>query len=142
MIPAFDEGTGNLPPGEHEATWPEVIQRYGWNKRRRLLLQGLRRMLLNLRYAGCTFFLLDGSFVTAKEEPGDFDACCDVSEINVEKLHPVLFSTREEMKAEFGGEVFVDGFPAKDDCPFREFFQKDRDDNPKGIIRIKLETVI
>ena len=36
-IPPFDE-SGNLPEGVHEATWDEIVDRYGTNDRRRELL--------------------------------------------------------------------------------------------------------
>lgn len=39
VIPDFDE-SGNLPPGIHEATWEEVVERYGGNTLRKRLLQG------------------------------------------------------------------------------------------------------
>jgi hypothetical protein len=29
MIPAFSANTGNLPPGEHPATWEEIVERFG-----------------------------------------------------------------------------------------------------------------
>jgi hypothetical protein len=41
--------------------------------RRRTLLAGLREALGALREAGCRTVYLDGSFVTAKEAPEDFD---------------------------------------------------------------------
>jgi hypothetical protein len=47
VLPPFDPDTGRLPVGVHEATWDEVVDRFGWNPRRRQLL----------------------------DEPADFDAC-------------------------------------------------------------------
>ena len=29
MLPPFDPITGRLPPGEHEAAWDEVVDRFG-----------------------------------------------------------------------------------------------------------------
>jgi hypothetical protein len=40
-IPPFDPVTGLWPPGEHHAGWAEVRERFGWNLRRRRLLDGL-----------------------------------------------------------------------------------------------------
>jgi hypothetical protein len=141
MIPDFDATTGYLPPGEHEANWDEVIQRFGWNVQRKRILSGLRRAAVNLRDAGCVFFLLDGSFVTAKEWPVDFDACCDFSGMDPLKIDPRLMSGKDVMKAEFMGEVHPEHWVAGGGYTFREFFQTDRDDRPKGIIRLDLETV-
>ena len=33
-IPPFDQESGLLPPGEHEAGWEEIQARLGWNARR------------------------------------------------------------------------------------------------------------
>lgn len=54
MIPAFEPGTGRLPQGEHEATWDEICDRFGWNPRRQQLLAGLAEGLFILAEAGCT----------------------------------------------------------------------------------------
>jgi len=74
-MPPFDPTTGLLPPGLHEASWEEIVDRYGGTPRRRTLLAGLRSGIDALRRAGCRRVYIDGSFITAKEEPGDFDAC-------------------------------------------------------------------
>lgn len=74
MLPSFDE-RGNLPPGIHSATWDEIVERYATTDRRTELLDGLHEAVQSLRTAGCTRVYLDGSFVTQKEVPGDFDAC-------------------------------------------------------------------
>lgn len=82
MIPQFDIQTGNLPPGEHEATWEEFVDRFGWNVRRRQLLDGIAESLDLFAAAGCGRVWLNGSFVTTKEEPGDFDAVWDPDDVD------------------------------------------------------------
>lgn len=74
MLPPFDDA-GLLPPGIHKAAWREVVVRFGTTRHRRKLLGGLKRALKTLRAAGCRRVYIDGSFVTAKSKPGDFDAC-------------------------------------------------------------------
>ncbi|HEU0178347.1 MAG TPA: hypothetical protein VFV58_29130 [Blastocatellia bacterium] len=74
MIPNFDEA-GNLPCGVHWASWREFDKRFGVNRRRRKLLKGLQLALASLRAAGCRIVYIDGSFVTTKKMPNDFDAC-------------------------------------------------------------------
>jgi len=49
----FSSHTGNLPPGIHEATWDELVQRYGYTAQRGGLLSGLRAALESLARAGC-----------------------------------------------------------------------------------------
>jgi hypothetical protein len=98
-------------------------------------------MAKSLADAGCSFFLVDGSFVTDKDSPGDYDACCDFSGINARIVDLKLFGTPEEIKAEFYGELFPEHYMADDEYTFREFFQTDRDDIPKGVIRLDLKTL-
>ncbi|NTA18888.1 DUF6932 family protein [Agrobacterium tumefaciens] len=143
MIPAFDQMTGYLPPGEHHATWNEVAASFGWNAPRQRLLGGLRRAAISLREAGCTFFLLDGSFVTAKELPGDYDACCDYRGMNPLAIDPIFLSNGATMKAEFLGEIYPETRSSGSGIySMREFFQTDRDDVPKGVVILDLNTVL
>ncbi|MHB8319159.1 MAG: DUF6932 family protein [Acidimicrobiales bacterium] len=44
--------TGRLPPGEHEAEWDEVVNRFGRNRRHRQLLDGLAEFFQNERDTG------------------------------------------------------------------------------------------
>ncbi|MBM3477068.1 MAG: hypothetical protein FJX75_27690 [Armatimonadetes bacterium] len=73
MIPPFNE-FGELPPGVHEATFAEVVRRFGHNDRRRMLLACLSYALKQLSAAGAECVYVGGSFVTAREYPGDIDA--------------------------------------------------------------------
>jgi hypothetical protein len=142
VIPAFDAG-GNLPPGIHPTTWDEVVTRYAINTRRRELADGLLDALRSLKHAGCQTAYLDGSFVTAKELPGDFDACWEVAGVNAGRLDRVLldFSDRRAaQKARYGGELFPAETAAEPaGTTFLDYFQRDRDTGqPKGIIAIDL----
>lgn len=143
MIPGFNETSGNLPPGIHEATWEEMVTRYGTTPRRLYLLAGLKQALEALKVAGCRRVYIDGSFVTAKDDPADFDACWDVAAVNAEALDPVLLdfrARRAAQKARFGGELFLAHLPADPmGTSFLDFFQRDRHSGePKGIIAIDL----
>jgi hypothetical protein len=103
------------------------------------LLSGLRKALGTLHLAGCETVYLDGSFVTSKHQPRDFDACWDLSGVDVQRLDPVLldFSNgRAAQKARFGGELFpVQIANESTGRTFLEFFQIDKQTgDPKGII--------
>jgi hypothetical protein len=66
---------GYLPAGCHSATEEEVASRFGrGSARRRALMRRVREWLLLARAVGARRFVLDGSFVTEKQEPGDLDA--------------------------------------------------------------------
>ena len=142
MIPTFD-AAGRLPPGIHGATWDEIQARFGWTPRRRRLLRGLHRGILALQSAGCSRLYLDGSFVTDKPEPGDFDACWDPVGVRAALLDPVLLDLqwpRQAQKRRFSGEFFLANVPAEPaGTLFLDFFQKDKvDGKPKGIIALDL----
>jgi hypothetical protein len=85
-LPPFELASGLLPAGEHSASWGEVLERFGWNLVRRRLLDGLAEGLSILADAGCTRVWLNGSFVTAKEEPGDFDAVWSAVGVDAARL--------------------------------------------------------
>ena len=87
--------------GIHWATWKGWVDRFGWSPCRRGLLNGLRRVLRMLREAGCTVVYVNGSFVTAKETPGDFEACWDVDGVDLKRLAPVFLDfCRQPCRAE------------------------------------------
>ncbi len=144
MLPTFDPDSGRLPPGEHIASWDEVVERFGWTERRRRLLDGLAEAIELLAAAGCQRIWLNGSFVTAKDEPGDFDACWDTDDVDLDALDALdavlldLSNHRAAQKARFGGELFPNVVETQSGLSFAEFFQNERDTNRKGIVVINL----
>lgn len=73
-IPQF-RVDGYLPEGVHQSSEAEVLFRVGTsNRRRRQLALRLRRWIELSRQVGARRLLIDGSFVTAKNEPHDIDA--------------------------------------------------------------------
>lgn len=145
MIRDFDE-SGNLPTGVHDATWDEIVQRFGWTSRRRELLDGLRAALEPLREAGCRRVFINGSFVTDKDEPGDIDLAWDPHGVDVDRLlevEPVFgdfADRRAAQKATFGCEFFPSSFAADlVGNTFLEFFQIDKEtEAQKGIVALNL----
>ena len=146
MIPPFDVITGNLPPGIHQAAWDEVQSRYGTTSVRRVQLSGLRHALEILREAGCRRAYIDGSFVTVKQTPNDFELCWELSDVNLdllEQLEPALLDwsdRRAAQKARFGGELFVAESGADPwGTTYLSFFQHDRiTGKSKGIVAMDL----
>lgn len=142
MIPEFEPG-GNLPRGVHWATWEEFCDRFGATPWRLVLVAGLRAALVDLRRAGCRTAYVDGSFVTSKTAPGDFDACWDPRGVDLDKLDSVLRTFdegRAAQKAKYGGELFPSvSFAGCKGPTFLDFFQTDRDTGaPKGIVALDL----
>ena len=142
MVPPFN-ADGNLPPGIYWATWQEIVDRFGNTTWRRQLLDGLRAALEELKHVGCPTVYLDGSFVSAKLIPGDFDACWDVDGVDFDSINPVLLDFeggRATQKAKFGGELFPASLRADGlGTPFLDFFQTDKDTgSQKGIVALDL----
>ncbi|MBI4869404.1 MAG: hypothetical protein HY816_20890 [Candidatus Wallbacteria bacterium] len=145
MIPAFDR-RGNLPPGIHTASWGELARRYGTTRHRLKLLSGLEAACRELRRAGCQRVYVDGSFVTAKTVPADFDGCWSVTETDLSKLDPVLLDLsngRAAQKAKYFGELFPAELPeGATGKSFLEFFQRDRQTREaKGLVELRLEAM-
>ena len=140
MIPQFD-ADGLLPPGVHWAVWDEVTARFGNTPWRRQLLEGLGMAINSLRRAGCHTVYIDGSFVTSKEMPNDFDACWEEEGVAPELLDPELLhfdAGRAAQKARYQGELFPASIGATaDGMSFLEFFQTDRETGrTKGIVAV------
>jgi hypothetical protein len=91
MIPAFTF-EGCLPEGIYEADWDEIQKKFGYTNHRKRLLSGSRHALSDLALAGCKAAYLDGSFITTKETPGDFDACWDDDGVDWDTLDETLLS--------------------------------------------------
>lgn len=141
-IPPFTPD-GLLPPGVHSATWEEFSERFGSTHRRKELLLGLQEALTCLARAGCSRVYIDGSFVTAKLYPGDFDACWDIAGVDISSLDLTLMTfenRRAAQKLKFGGELFPSHINAGMGSTFLEFFQVDKHTgNPKGIVVLDLK---
>jgi len=145
MIPAFDTD-GNLPQGVHETTWDLFTDRFGRTPHRQRLVRGLEAGLAILGLAGCRRVYVDGSFVTSKLVPNDYDAAWEPGGVDLlllKSMEPVFFefaNFRAAQKAKFFGEYFPSSAKAdRSGCTFWEFFQIDKNTgNPKGIIALNL----
>ena len=147
MIPALVPLTGSpwlvLPPGIHQATLNEVAASFAINPRRIELFAGFVDASGRLLHAGCMTVYLDGSYVTGKPLPADFDACWDPSGVDSSRLDPVFLqfaNGRAAQKAAFKGEFFPSSMMCVDvGQAFVDFFQQDRfTGKQKGIISISL----
>ena len=130
-----------LIPGIHDATMAEVYDWFVTNHHRKGLYEGLTRGLGNLFLSGCPQVFLDGSYVTGKPHPNDYEVCWDGAFVNPNLLDPVFFDfsdLRAEQKKKYYGEYFpAYTIERKTGKPFLEFFQIDKETGrTKGIIRI------
>lgn len=140
MLPELEQGV--LPPGIHPASLDEVEAAFGWNQQRTNLLVGLRRAIQDLKRAGCRRVWLDGSFVTEKDVPGDYDMCWDMEGVDIGLLAPPLVALdppRALQKAHYGGDILPNVIETDSAQPFIDFFQQDSVTGaPRGIVEIDL----
>jgi hypothetical protein len=136
---------GNLPQGIHILTLTETKSLLVFNERREDLFNGFVRAWSSLQQARCQKIYIGGSFATNKELPGDFDACWDTTDVDfkvLKDIEPVLLDLSNNcaaQKAKFGGELFpANKLTYLSGITHLDFFQKDRDGNPKGIVSIHL----
>ncbi len=147
MIPNF-QPDGLLPKGIHWASWTEIEKRFGVNSHRVRLLKGLKHGIGALKAAGCRTFYLDGSFVTAKPLPKDYDACWEMGGVRYADLDPVFLNFRNgraAQKLKYLGEFFPAHAPASLVTPlslYINFFQTDKaTGDPKGLVGLKLQAI-
>ena len=146
MIPEFVTTPGAdfpvLPPGVHFAALSEVETRFAITDHRRWLFEGIAEVASALKKAGCAAMYLDGSYVTAKPHPKDFDGCWDPTGVEAKKLDPVLldFSNgRAAQKRRFRGEMFISSQMNGLDGTFFDFLQTEKQTGQrKGIVGIRL----
>jgi hypothetical protein len=86
---------------------------------------------------------LDGSFVTEKDRPNDFDGCWDPTNVVAHLLDPVLLdftNGRAAQKQKYRGEMFIADAPNAGTQTFLEFFQREKlTGAAKGILGISLK---
>jgi hypothetical protein len=142
LIPPF-RADGYLPNGLHPASEAEVTFRFGAPtlRRRRLTLR-LRRWIDLARQVRARRLLVDGSFVTAKDEPNDIDAVIllpkDFQEQLARQSEPAL-ELEDMIMTRRPEEIFA----AEDEIDWNEwveFFGRTRefDRRRKGLVEIEL----
>lgn len=108
------------------------------------MIDGLELALAQLKAAGCRTIYINGSFVSSKPKPGDFDACWEPEDVDYDYLRknaPRLLNNldRSAQKSKYKGEIFRSDQPVGDSgLTSLEFFLRDRELNPKGIIAIDI----
>lgn len=139
MIPKFNKN-GYLPAGIHKASVGEIKKRFGTNPapRKELfnnflaivrLLQKQREWIKN--------FFLDGSFVTSKESPGDFD-CILIIKDSFDFLSPEAKQLINSKKLYNCHLLIVMENDSSECKKMIAFFGHDREEKPKGLLEVLL----
>lgn len=138
--PVFDND-GYIPPIEAR-TEAEVARWFGGNKQRQELLERVRKWISLAKAVRARRLLLDGSFVTAKDEPNDVDAVVMLPENFRDQLG---MGKREavEIRDMYRSREPKELFAAEDEedwWRWVEFFGRTREANGrrKGLIEVML----
>ena len=110
------------------------MRRFGTNEHRKRLLAGLEKALVSLAKAGCRSVWLNGSFVSTKDRPEDYDGIWEYHGIRVDLLDPVFLDDTNNFKAmrdKFKGELYPER-----GTYLHDFFRTDRGGTPKGVVRL------
>jgi hypothetical protein len=141
-IPPLQED-GLLPPGLYVADMNEIEERFGKSTPRRSELFARLHTFVELaRHCGALRMFINGSFVTAKPEPGDVDVVIWLSENYYELLKRAdkeairleeMFDTREPAEAfsvfeELDWNEWIDFFSLVREYPNKR----------KGLVEVKL----
>lgn len=143
MIPNFD-GNGNLPPGIYECTLEEFEKRFVNGIKRIQIYEGMKKLIIDLKKIGCNAIYIDGSYVTKKRLPNDFDACWDNTGIDYYRVITSFPELNPKNRLLQNTKYFADVFPAymkeiDHKVYFIDFFQVDKTTGTaKGIIKIKI----
>lgn len=131
-----------LPAGIHFTKLADIKAKFVYNDTRTAQFEGLVKGIFHLQQAGCQTIFLDGSYVSSKEFPGDFDVIWSTNGVAHQSLPSVLsdFSNgRLAQKKEYMGEFFPDNATGDGVTPLLDFFQTDRyTGRQKGILGIDL----
>ena len=135
---------GRLRQGIHGVSLEEIGKHFCFNEYRWKLFKKAVPAIKNLIAAGIEDIYLDGSFVEIKPRPNDIDGCWVPNpHVDSSRIDPVLLdfkNQRAAMKQKYGVDFFLaNELQSPKGEPFLEFFQKDRDGKPKGILKVKLE---
>lgn len=143
---ALNPDTGLLPEGEHPLDWKSIVSLFGTSPRRQGLLQKLHELCLILKRAGVETVWLDGSFVTSKPTPNDFDMSFDLSDAAFARLPDYPFKVKNaatRLRSHFCGDIKVE--PMADGYRYHKDlwpYVKDHEHNGKAIFGLKKGIVV
>lgn len=134
-----------MPEGLYDTSLSEIRQELGFSGHRIALINGLERFLDYLeRLQVVESVVIDGSFVTAKQEPHDVDLLVVplsdvVSAPAFTQLALELDQSREELKEQFLCDPYlVDGSETEIYRQRLSFFSTDRAGNVRGLLRLRM----
>jgi hypothetical protein len=144
-IPELNEN-GLLPTGVHEAAMDEVRERFGRFQRtdqRASLFLKLSQLLAEVRSTGLiAAVIVNGSFVTAKDEPSDIDLILVLRQDHDfgADLKPFQYNvlSKRRVRARFRFDSLVARESSAEYAQYVNFFQevKGRPGSRKGVLKV------
>lgn len=148
MIPPFETyaDVGFLPEGIHNADWNEFEERFKFSFRRRKILKSILLFSKMIKKAGAKNIYVDGSFVTSKMHPSDWDGCFCSCEIDFSAVDPLLLDinkNRDKIQKIYMCDIFPDNcLEGNSGMLFLDFFQQKKGSfTKKGIVLLNLGSV-
>lgn len=134
---------GYLPVGIYKMGWDEFVTKFSFTSIRELQIKGLIKAIPKFKAAGASHLYIDGSFITKKYNPSDYDVLYDITEIDLEILDPILKDAssagRKTQKVHYRGEFVPLTNQANDYMTYWQFYQVSKSSgNAKGIIVIDI----
>ena len=142
MIPEFNK-YGNLPAGIYKSSITCIEKKFGTNSEKRILLFNNFRKFLELISpfkVKIKHLMVDGSFVTLKETPGDID-CIMVIENNFRFTPEIVeeLSNSKKLYKLYNIHLFMFEEKNTESCKgMLNFFSKDKELKPKGLVEVIL----
>lgn len=147
-LPQFRED-GWLPQGHHATTWEEITARFGGQigSRRDAVLSSLLKWREAARAKGMAgLVILNGSFISGKEAPGDFDLVFLYNEatealVKTDAEARALTDMQSCHQAGFRGDIFALPLSLQKLSPMlggTDMFDKDRQGTLKGVVEVTL----
>jgi hypothetical protein len=139
MIPDFNKH-GNLPAGIYKESIDDIEKRFGLNSKKRISLfknfHNFLKLIIPFK-TNIKQFILDGSFVTAKENPGDID--CIILIKNNTRFTPEIVDKLVNAKKLYNIHLFIhEERNIKKYNDLLAFFSRNRNLKPKGVIEVIL----
>ncbi|MBU4228133.1 hypothetical protein KJ813_08110 [bacterium] len=139
MLPEFNK-YGNLPAGIYKSSISCIENKFGTSSEERIsLFNDFRKFLKMLSpfKKNIKRLILDGSFVTSKESPGDIDCIMIIN--NNFRFIPEIVEELGNSKELYNIHLFMFEEKNIESCRgMLNFFSKDKDLKPKGIIEVIL----
>lgn len=106
--------TGLLPEGVHDLSWTDIAVLFGTSVHRRNLLKYFHEVCSILKKAGVDKVWLNGSFVTSKSRPSDYDCSYELTQRIFDALPTDPFKLKNAdtiIRARFNGDVKAEPMP-------------------------------